>query len=474
MQTEIITNVNFVIFGGTGDLSFRKLIPAWYNLFVSGQLGERASLIALGRKPWERSTFEELVRKSIHTHARYPYNEEQCTQCLQTLVYHNMAITQPNDYATLWERIAHDFPQRELRLFLAISPQLFEPIVQNIAQTLPNNLPTPRIVLEKPFGENLVQARALYDFAAKRFGQEQIYHIDHYLGKEMLLNLLTLRFKNAIFKQAWGAQAIDFVEISAFETVGVEGRASYYEEAGAMRDMVQNHLFQVLALVAMLEPKSFDWHDITKAKLDILQSLKPYDEKELEHFLCMGQYDGYRQEPGVDLASKTETFVALCLEFDHPYWRGVPFLIRTGKKLKTRETMVVVHYKKQSPDADANQLIISIQPREGIQLSFNIKRPGQTQEIMRAQMDFCQSCLAESAQNSPEAYERLLRAVHLGARQFFSQWDEIHYAWAWVDKVRERWLRAGSPLKQYPQNSYGPREACDLVPPQCEGWYCNL
>ncbi|MFA5624343.1 MAG: glucose-6-phosphate dehydrogenase [Bradymonadales bacterium] len=474
MNSTKISNAVFIIFGATGDLSLRKLLPAWYNLQLSGQLADDTKLIALGRRLWDRAEFEQKTRDSIRSFARFAYDEAKATELLKKLEYYHIEITQKEDYPPLWEHIAATHPGYELRLFLAIAPQLFEPIVRHIADTLPASLKNPKIVVEKPFGESLEHAKSLYDFAAKRFGKEQIYHIDHYLGKEMLINLLTLRFKNAIFRNAWGKDAIDFIEISAFEALGVEGRAAYYEEAGAMRDMVQNHLFQVLALVAMPEPNSFHWQDITAAKLEILRCLKPYDDKELDHFLCMGQYEGYRQEAGVDPQSKTETFVGLCVEFEHPYWKGVPFLIRTGKKLRTRETMVVVHYKKLSEDAQANKLFIHIQPNEGIQLSFNIKKPGQSNDVMQAEMDFCQSCMSESEQDSPEAYERLLRAVHIGARDLFSQWDEIYYAWAWVDKARERWLKAGAPLKQYPVNSYGPPEACDLVPPHCEGWYCNI
>ena len=276
----------------------------------------------------------------------------------------------------------------------------------------------------------------------------------------MIQNILSLRFKNIIFKGIWNKDFIENVQITAAETVGVGTRASYYDKSGALKDMVQNHLLQVLSLVAMEEPKGTESIRIHESQYNLRSALKPIED--VRDSLVMGQYEGYLQEENIPIDSKTETYAALKLYIDNERWEGVPFFIRTGKKMDNRETQVVVQFKAVG-DVPGNVLIIRIQPDEGVYFQFNAKKPGTEQELQQISLDFCQSCILENRINTPEAYERLLDACFKGDRSLFSQWDQIVASWTFVNKLIAKYEEQGSPLYTYEQGSKGPKEADNLV-----------
>ena len=339
-----------------------------------------------------------------------------------------------------------------------MAPSFFITITNGLKRYCSEN--NAKVIIEKPFGEDLEKAGILNDELAKFFNQDEIYHIDHYLGKEMIQNILSLRFENIIFKGIWNKDFIENVQITAAETVGVGTRASYYDKSGALKDMVQNHLLQVLSLVAMEEPKEEGSRGIHESQYNLLSTLKPIED--VHESLVMAQYEGYLQEQNIPADSKTETYAALKLFVDNERWEGVPFFIRTGKKLEKRETQVVVQFKSVGT-APGNVLIIKIQPEEGVYFQFNAKKPGTEQELQPISLDFCQSCILENIINTPEAYERLLDACFREDRALFSQWNQIVESWTFINKLIAKYEEQGSPLYTYEKGSKGPKEADNLV-----------
>ena len=368
-----------------------------------------------------------------------------------------MNMTNEDDYAMLQEFYTKEDIQNHVYYF-AVAPSFFMTITNGLQKYCSEN--NAKVIIEKPFGEDLEKAGLLNDELEKFFNQDEIYHIDHYLGKEMIQNILSLRFKNIIFKGIWNKDFIENVQITAAETVGVGTRASYYDKSGALKDMVQNHLLQVLSLVAMEEPKGTESIRIHESQYNLLSALKPIED--VRDSLVMGQYEGYLQEENIPIDSKTETYAALKLYIDNERWEGVPFFIRTGKKMDNRETQVVVQFKAVG-DVPGNVLIIRIQPDEGVYFQFNAKKPGTEQELQQISLDFCQSCILENRINTPEAYERLLDACFKGDRSLFSQWDQIVASWTFVNKLIAKYEEQGSPLYTYEQGSKGPKEADELV-----------
>ncbi len=287
----------------------------------------------------------------------------------------------------------------------------------------------------------------------------------------MVRNIETIRFSNPIFTNLWDARFIESVQISALEDVGVESRGGYYDEAGAMKDMVQNHLFQILSIVAMERPSDYIGSDMHAEQLKVLHALRPVGQEPIKDTLVLGQYEGYRQEKLVGAHSQTDTYAALRLFIDNDRWRGAPFYIRTGKKLGEREMNVVVTFRRPRPDVAHNVLVIRIQPTEGVYLQFNIQKPGDTTDITQAKMDFCQSCLLENRINTPEAYERLIGACIRGEHFWFSQWDQIETGWEYVEQLRTAYREAGLPLVSYPTGSSGPVQADRLLERFGHAWF---
>lgn len=446
-------NTAITIFGGTGDLTYRKLIPGLYNLHAIGKLKENFKIIIPGRRNYTTSKYIEIIKPWIEKYSRKKVTEELFNEFSKRISYFKMNIPETEDYKKL-----QDFYKKkdieEHIYYYAVAPAMFLKITKGIKTYLREN--KAKVIIEKPFGENLEDATKLNEELSTFFDKNNIFHIDHYLGKEMIQNILSVRFNNAIFKNIWNKDIIESVQITASETVGVESRASYYDKSGAVRDMLQNHLLQVLSIVAMEEPKG----DMKKEQLNLLKAIKPCEN--IEESLILGQYEGYLKEENVSKNSKTETYVALKLEIDNERWKGVPFFIRTGKRMLTRETQVVIKFKSENK-APQNMLVIKIQPTEGIYLKFNVKKPGSVNTLKEVSMDFCQSCILESKINTPEAYERLLYAALKGNKMLFSKWEHIVTSWNYIDDLMKKYKESSSKLYTYPQDSMGPVETNRLT-----------
>ena len=445
------------LFGGTGDLTYRKLLPALYNLNGLGKLADDFKIVVIGRREYSQADYINIVRNWVKEHARTKFDDEEFESYAKRIIYFKMNMTNEDDYEMLQNFYVEQDIQNHVYYF-AVAPTFFITSTHGLKKHCSEN--NAKVIIEKPFGEDLEKAGLLNNELEKFFNQDEIYHIDHYLGKEMIQNILSLRFKNIIFKGIWNKDFIENVQITAAETVGVGTRASYYDKSGALKDMVQNHLLQVLSLVAMEEPKGTESSRIHESQYNLLSALKPIED--VRDSLVMGQYEGYLQEENIPADSKTETYAALKLYVDNERWQGVPFFIRTGKKMDSRETQVVVQFKAVG-DVPGNVLIIRIQPDEGVYFQFNAKKPGTEKELQQISLDFCQSCILENRINTPEAYERLLDACFKGDRSLFSQWDQIVASWTFVNKLIAKYEEQGSPLYTYEQGSKGPKEADELV-----------
>lgn len=438
------------LFGGSGDLTYRKLLPALYNLESLGKLEKEFRIIALGRRDYTTEIYLEIAKKWIIEHARKQYDESVFQAFSSRLTYFKMDISQEKEYA----RLQAFYEQNQIEehiYYYAVAPELFLPITKALKIHSSHN--KAKVIIEKPFGEDLENARQLNASLAEFFGQKDIFHIDHYLGKEMIQNISALRFQNTVFAGIWNKDFIESIQIVAAEKEGIGTRAGYYDQTGAMKDMVQNHLLQVLSIVAMEEPLSHQAVDIHQEQFKVLQSLKPITD--IKENLLLGQYDGYLSEPNIPPQSKTETFVALKLYIENERWQGVPFFICTGKKLKYRETFVVVRFKARGK-MPPNLLILKIQPEEGVQFQFSIKKPGTLNE-------FEEICISESERtgaknNTPEAYERLLSACFENDRSLFTHWEQIVLSWNYVNGLLEAYQKEGGRLLSYAPDTLGPEE----------------
>lgn len=448
----------FTIFGGTGDLTFRKLLPALYNRFASGAEPGVARVVILGRRDYTSEQFRGLARDWVERFSRLPYQDDIFDRFASGIDYYRMDFTDPGAYAGL-ARYYAERGDREHIFYLAVAPRFFTGIAEGLAGVEGARLG--KIVLEKPFGEDLASAAALSRGLEEFFTKERVYRIDHYLGKEMVRGIQTLRFANPVFTDAWDARRIEYVQISALEDVGVETRGGYYDHSGALKDMVQNHLFQILSILAMERPENPSGEAMQAEQLKVLRALHLPDEREIDDALVLGQYEGYRDEKAVAPNSSTETYAALRLFVNNPRWRGVPFYIRTGKRLARRTMETAIVFRAPSPEVERNVLMIQIQPEERVHLQFNIKTPGREEGVTQAKMDFCQSCSRLNRLNTPEAYERLLEACIKGEQAWFSRWDQIEAGWQFIDALRARY--DGRSIHSYAPGSEGPAQADALL-----------
>lgn len=458
----------FTIFGGTGDLTFRKLIPAFYNMEASKNQTSCTRIVIIGRREYTSGEYREMARGWVEKFARLGYKEEIYDRLAEKIIYYRMDFTDESAYAGL-DAFYHSMGDVEPEhiFYFAVAPRFFENIVKGLQMV--TGAETGKVVIEKPFGENLAAAASLNDTMEKFFRPDHIYRIDHYLGKEMVRNIQTIRFANPIFSNVWNARHIDCIQISALEEVGVETRGGYYDHSGALKDMMQNHLFQILTIVAMEQPESAAVEDMHREQMNVLKALRmPEDVKES---IVLGQYEGYRGEPAVDENSVTETYAAVRLMLENERWKGMPFYVRTGKKLGKREMQVAVVFKSPVPGVEPDILNIKIQPTEGVYLQFNIKKPGESEEVVQAKMDFCQNCSFINQMNTPEAYERLIAACIRGERSWFSQWDQIETSWNYVDAIREQYRQSGLPVHSYLQGSAGPEAAEKLLSDYGHVWF---
>ncbi|MFO8001251.1 MAG: glucose-6-phosphate dehydrogenase [Marinilabilia sp.] len=495
-----------VIFGASGDLTVRKLIPALADLYKQELLPEKFAVLGLGRTKLSDEEFRQKMKKSIK---EFSAKENQCPdQFIKMLHYYAFNTKNESEYGGFREKLeeldAELGTQNNFIFYLATPPSMYSLIPGFLASQGLNRQERGfrRLIIEKPFGHDLKSARKLNAELLENFKEEQIYRIDHYLGKETVQNLLVTRFSNMIYEPLWNRNLIHHVEVTSGEDMGVGTRGSYYEESGAMRDMVQNHLLLLTSLVAMEPPTLVNAESIRNEIVKVLQSLRPIPTDKVEDYVIRGQYmaskmrgqevRGYRQEEGVDPESRTETFVAMKFFIDNWRWAGVPFYIRTGKMLPTRVTEIVIHFQPTphhlfSDDPQIvrqqNQLVIRIQPDEGLLLKFGMKVPGAGFRVQDVNMDFHYSELGDTY--LPSAYERLLLDCMLGDPTLYSRGDAVEAAWKFIDPILRTWQeRPGIKMHGYPAGSWGPDVSDDLIEGKMtwrypcknlsDGYYCEL
>jgi glucose-6-phosphate 1-dehydrogenase len=476
-----------VVFGATGDLARRKLLPALYNLAHDGALPERLELVGVARGEQSDGQFREMARASIERFSRRRPDQHVLDALLAETRYVPGSFDDEHVYDEIDRTLRRLDQEAGIQLnrmfYLSTAPQFFPVICQRLGTAGLHRVPgaQTRIVIEKPFGYDLASARTLNAQLLEVFEEQQIFRIDHYLGKETVQNLMALRFANALFEPVWNRNYIDHVQITAAESIGIEGRAGYYEGAGALRDLVQNHMLQLLALLAMEPPTAFDADRVRDEKLKVLDAIVPPAVDDVGSMSVRAQYGpgvvggvpvpGYRQEEGVDPNSRTETYTALRLHVSNWRWAGVPFYLRTGKRLARRLTEIAVTLKpvphlafqnSGSVGVQANQIILTVQPDEGVSVSIGAKIPGPRMLIRPVNMEFRYgtSFLSES----PEAYERLILDAMRGDATLFTRNDEIEALWSIVDPILTAWHEdVSSPIPQYDSGSAGPREADALL-----------
>jgi glucose-6-phosphate 1-dehydrogenase len=475
-----------VIFGASGDLTKRKLVPALYTLFNQKLLPEKFAVLGASRTELSDDEFRSRVKEFLP-------DEEKVNPFMEKLFYQPVSAQKADDLIPLKERLTKLTSEMGIDenyiFYLSTPPSLYELIPRLLCE---NDLSKSdkffrRLIVEKPFGSDLESARQLNIKLLNYFKEEQIYRIDHYLGKETVQNLLVTRFSNGIFEPLWNRNYIQRVEITSAESLGVEGRGGYYEHSGALRDMLQNHLLQLVGFVAMEPPVIISADAIRNEIVKVFQSLQPISESDFKRNIIRGQYiesnilgnkvKGYRAEPGVDPRSRTETYIALKLYIDNWRWAGVPFYIRTGKKLPTRVTEIVIHFKHVPhrlfghPDEHHinNQLIIRIQPDEGILLKFGMKTPGAGFDVQSVNMDFHYSDLTDTV--LPAAYERLLLDCMQGDATLYARGDAVEEAWKFVQPILNNWeTNKEIPIYGYPAGTWGPENADKMIP--VVGWRC--
>jgi glucose-6-phosphate 1-dehydrogenase len=452
------------------------------------------TVVGFARRPKSDDEFRAELEETTKKYSRQPVRDDVWKTFAQSLFYHQSEFEDEKGYKALLKRLDEIDEKRRTRgnrlFYFAAAPEQFEPILKNLKAAglnEPKSSSWVRVVVEKPFGRDLASARQLNRVVAKSFSEDQTYRIDHFLGKETAQNILVLRFANAIFEPIWNARYIDHVQITAAETLGVEGRAGYYETAGALRDMVQNHLLQLLCLVAMEAPTDLGPDSIRDEKVKVVRSLRRYQDKDIGKFVVRAQYGegaingkgvaAYRKEEKVDAKSETETYTALRILVDNWRWSEVPFYVRVGKRLPKSATEISVHFKRapmvlfnrESTVLDQNVLVIRIQPDEGISLRMMAKIPGTSLRIEAVKMDFHYGTSFGKA--SPEAYERLLLDAMSGDATLFARRDEVEQAWAFIDTIENAWAEENAPpLCFYPAGSWGPDEADELLAREGRSW----
>ncbi len=465
-------HVVYTFFGATGDLSYRKLMPAFYNLFSRGLVKDTAIFLALGRRDWTRDEYLAEIEPWVRKFARFPVSDASFAAFAAHIDYLQIDFVDSTEYQRLFayydEKHWRDGEPTRYLFYFSVAPRFFPVIADNLLNTgcLRGEC---RVIIEKPFGSNLDEAREITNKLSAAFGMKQIYHIDHYLGKEMVQNISTLRHNNAVFRAAWDRHSIDSVQISALEEIDIGSRGAYYDETGALKDMIQGHLFQILTIVAMEDVENIDSPEFQQSQEDLLLALRAPDD-DIGSQLVLGQYEGYRDTKEVADNSNTETYAALRVWIDNERWRGVPFYLRSGKALKERKTFVTINFRKNGDVGTADRLHIEIQPQEGIGLSFIIKKPGSRSETTEVNMNFCQSCNLEAHSNTPEAYERLLFAAYEGQREYFTPWQQIVSSWKWAHELRVKRDAAGMVPELYARGSWGPATAEELLALSGRSW----
>ncbi|MCH8003258.1 MAG: glucose-6-phosphate dehydrogenase [Nanoarchaeota archaeon] len=480
-----------IIFGATGDLTNRKLLPALYKLEFESLLHKESKIIAFARKSKDNEQFRKESLKAIKNFSKFKVNNEVWKRLSNKIVYHQSEFQDIKGYnklKNLIKKICSKSSGKCNRIFyLAAPPSFFEVIINNLKKSglAISEKSWSRVVFEKPFGHDLKSAKKLNKAIKKAFKENEIYRIDHYLGKELVQNLLVLRFANSIFDPIWNKKYIDHVQITVAEDLGVETRGNYYDKSGALKDIIQNHMMQLIVLTAMEPPVSLDADDVREEKVKVLRSIRAFTLKEVSKIAVRGQYGSgtinnkrvkaYREEDKIEKNSNTETFAALKLNIDNWRWLNVPFYLRTGKRLKERVAEINIVFK-QNPgilfnehvkNIEPNMLIVRIQPEEGISLQFSAKIPGKKMIVDNVRMDFCHEC--KFGPNTPDAYERLLYDVMIGDQTLFTSWDMVEHSWKIVDKISKAWKNGK--VTSYNAGSWGPKEADVLIEKDKRKWY---
>ena len=489
------------IFGASGDLTYRKLVPALWALFSQGLLHERFTLVGFARRDYTDESFRERMREAVTAFSRVPVEDSKLDRFLAGIHYHKGSLDEREAYSSLVARYRDEqaFPANRI-FYLAVAPEYFLPVIASLKQAglvgEPRSGPWSRVVIEKPFGWDLKSASRLNQDIRAHLDEAQIYRIDHYLGKETVQNILGFRLANSIFEPLLNRHHVDHIQITAAETVGMEsGRGGYYDSAGALRDMVQNHLLQLLCLVAMEPPSNLTADAMRSARVQLLHSLVPPLPGEMPEKVIRGQYlagdmndeqvRGYLEEDNVAPDSTTETYCALRLTIENWRWAGVPVFLRTGKRLKKRVTEIALQFRDPplqlfrtvECEGDVcdltlsrpNVLVFRIQPDEGISLQFSAKRPAMQFAVESVAMDF--SYAKTWKMSLPEAYERLLLDVMRGDSTLFTRSDQVKAAWQVVDPILQAWqLQSGAPLYRYRPGSWGPDASDDLLAREGRSW----
>ena len=486
----------FVLFGATGDLAHRKVMPALYQLWRTRLLPHELMIVAVGRRPYTDQAFRDELRASLDKHSRVlPVDDEEWDELAERIIYHRGDFADPATYTDLslqLDKLDETCGTRCNRLYyLATQPSAFAEIVAQLGRVGLDHERHEggwrRVIIEKPFGRDLESAIRLNREVGKVFREQQVYRIDHYLGKETVRNLLVFRFGNGIFEPIWNRRHIDHVQITVAESIGIESRGAFYEETGASRDFLQNHLLQLMSLVAMEPPATFEADALRDEKVKVLRAITELSPEQASRDVVRGQYGpgwvsampvvGYRQERDVDPESETETFIAARLTIDDWRWSGVPFYLRMGKRLPKRATEIAIQFKEvphqlfkdSATNPEANLLAMRIQPDEGIMLRFGAKVPGLGIDVRNVTMDFTYGSAFQT--DSPDAYETLILDALLGDASLFTRADEVEQAWSIVDPIITAWADMPAPdFPNYEAGTWGPEAAEDLLAREGRRW----
>lgn len=489
LEAKIIPTLPFdiAVFGGTGDLALRKLFPSLYYRYADAQMPEDSRIIGVSRTHLDKQAYVEILRKSVESYVdKGDFNEDVWHRFAARIEYVALDGHSDDGWDVLGAYLSGD--AKRIRVFyLSVPPALFGPLCQRLHA---HQLITPaaRVVIEKPIGHNYATARDINDAIGQVFDESQIYRIDHYLGKETVQNLMALRFANSLFEPMWNRQYIDHVQITVAEKIGIEKRGGYYDSAGALRDMVQNHLLQLLCLVSMEPPKSFEADAVRDEKLKVLRALRPFSRDEIGKNVVFGQYSkgavegepvlGYLEEEGIPPSSHTESYVALKATVENWRWAGVPFYMRTGKRMPMRTSEIVIEFRRVPhlifpENADQivpNRLVIRLQPDEGIRLYLMTKVPGPGG--LRLQVVPLNLSFADTFKiRYPDGYERLLMDVVRGNQTLFMRRDEIEAAWIWAESILNAWDESQRLPQRYTAGTWGPTAAIALIERDDRTWY---
>lgn len=480
----------FVLFGATGDLAKRKIYPALYNLYIDQKLPQIFSVIGLGRREFSDEVFQASVENSVRSFSRRPDIDESSLQSfLKAFRYSSLNIDRTEDYVKLLQLVEQqeqEMGSKPNRMFyLSVGPEFFETIASNIKQSgLGSTKGWKRLLIEKPFGHDLPSAQALNKNLSESFEEHEIYRIDHYLGKPMVQKLENLQQMNPVIQALWSNRYISNVQITASETVGVEERAGYYDHVGAIRDMFQNHMLQILMMLTLHLPENSTADVVRFKKKTIMEALEPLHKENVKAHVIRGQYTegsingtpvvGYKSENGISADSMNDTFIAAKLEIDNSFWRGVPFYIRTGKRMSQKSTRIVVEFKEalqqkdQDNNAPANLLILEISPNEGITFQLNSRDVKNKENYTPLYLDF-----HSSSNDVPEAYENIIYDGFHGDGTFFAHWDEVELSWAWVQPILNAFEQNLVPLHTYAAGSNGPVASDELLAQDGNHWWLD-